>query len=542
MNDGAEAAAKEKAGEARHLQRQQRPGGAEQRDRDLHRPEGERLHRRRHRRQRHHAGGRAGGEGRHPGRWRSTRCCPSGPQKSQIGVDNEAAGAADRQVVPRLRRGARGREGQGRHRRRPQLLHPEPAPERLRGRGQGRQGRHGRGRGRRPEHPGQRALGGREPDDRQPRHERRSTPPASRRWSARSRRSTRQGGQGPGQGLRLGPDRAGDQGHRRGLRRRRRPAGPGRRGQGGRRGGGQARQRRARSRPRSTCRSRSSPRRTSTSSARCSSERSGDEPGCGRERRRAVAARPRASACAASARRFGTHRGAARRRPRPLAGRGAGPGRRQRRRQVDADQDPRRRLRARRRHDRASRASPSASPARPRRGRGASRWSTRTSRSCDTVDVAGNLFLGREPMRRVLGVPLLDKPRMLAEARRDARPARHPHPEPAALVDKLSGGQRQSIAIGRAASFEPKVLIMDEPTSALAVAEVEAVLRLIRRVQRQRRLRHPHHPPPPGPVPRLRPDRRHVRGPQGRRAADRRDRPRGGRRASSSARSCGRRA
>ncbi len=52
-------------------------------------------------------------------------------------------------------------------------------------------------------------------------------------------------------------------------------------------------------------------------------------------------------------------------------------------------------------------------------------------------------------------------------------------------VRNLSGGQRQSIAIGRAVSFAPKVLIMDEPTAALAVAEVEAVLRLIREVSRQ---------------------------------------------------------
>ena len=49
-------------------------------------------------------------------------------------------------------------------------------------------------------------------------------------------------------------------------------------------------------------------------------------------------------------------------------------------------------------------------------------------------------------------------------------------------VENLSGGQRQSIAIGRAVSFDPLVLIMDEPTAALAVAEVDAVLELIRTV------------------------------------------------------------
>lgn len=98
---------------------------------------------------------------------------------------------------------------------------------------------------------------------------------------------------------------------------------------------------------------------------------------------------------------------------------------------------------------------------------------------CDTVDVAGNLFMGREPMKSLLGIPFLDEARMHADAG-DAKRARDLHSRyPAAGAKSL---RRPAPPLPRAAAFDPKVLIMDEPTAALAVAEVEAVLELIRRV------------------------------------------------------------
>lgn len=98
---------------------------------------------------------------------------------------------------------------------------------------------------------------------------------------------------------------------------------------------------------------------------------------------------------------------------------------------------------------------------------------------CDHVDVVGNLFLGRELTKG----PFLDRPRMMTEGRAMLDALEIRIPRLGVKVEKLSGGQRQAIAIARAASFNPKVLIMDEPTSALAVAEVEAVLALINRVK-----------------------------------------------------------
>ncbi len=104
---------------------------------------------------------------------------------------------------------------------------------------------------------------------------------------------------------------------------------------------------------------------------------------------------------------------------------------------------------------------------------------------CDSVDVAGNLFMGREITRSACGIRLLDHGAMHRRAQDMLQGLGIRIPDTRALVGNLSGGQRQAIAISRAVSFDPKVLIMDEPTAALAVAEVEAVLGIIRKVSQR---------------------------------------------------------
>lgn len=103
---------------------------------------------------------------------------------------------------------------------------------------------------------------------------------------------------------------------------------------------------------------------------------------------------------------------------------------------------------------------------------------------CEDLDVAGNIFLGREPRWGSLR-GFIDRRRMHREAKETLESLAIKIPYTDVPVRDLSGGQRQSIAIGRAVSFDPKVLILDEPTAALAVQEVEHVLELIQEVSRQ---------------------------------------------------------
>ncbi len=100
-------------------------------------------------------------------------------------------------------------------------------------------------------------------------------------------------------------------------------------------------------------------------------------------------------------------------------------------------------------------------------------------------DVASNIFLGRELTRSVLGLRLIDARRMRAEAEAMIGRLGARVQSVTQITGQLSGGQQQSVAIARALTFNPRLVIMDEPTAALAVREVEHVLELIRALRGQ---------------------------------------------------------
>jgi len=102
------------------------------------------------------------------------------------------------------------------------------------------------------------------------------------------------------------------------------------------------------------------------------------------------------------------------------------------------------------------------------------------------LDIASNLFLGRELRRSgPLGqwLRMLDKPRMRREAQRHMDELKFRLPGIRHAVEDLSGGQRQGVAVARAAVFARKLVIMDEPTAALGVRETGQVLDLIKAIR-----------------------------------------------------------
>ena len=104
------------------------------------------------------------------------------------------------------------------------------------------------------------------------------------------------------------------------------------------------------------------------------------------------------------------------------------------------------------------------------------------------IDVAGNIFLGRERVLGGLGrlLRVLDRRGMEKEARQLLERLRIEVESVRQRVDRLSGGQRQAVAIGRATAFNAKAVIMDEPTASLSVAAIEKVLDLIRQLKEHR--------------------------------------------------------
>ncbi len=98
---------------------------------------------------------------------------------------------------------------------------------------------------------------------------------------------------------------------------------------------------------------------------------------------------------------------------------------------------------------------------------------------CDNLDIVHNLFLGRELTKRgVLDEATMERQATETLAGLSVRTVRSIRQQ----VASLSGGQRQTVAIARSVLWNSKVVILDEPTAALGVAQTEQVLRLVRRL------------------------------------------------------------
>lgn len=103
----------------------------------------------------------------------------------------------------------------------------------------------------------------------------------------------------------------------------------------------------------------------------------------------------------------------------------------------------------------------------------------------EKIDIADNIFMGRELTKNFLGgmVKILDRRKMREESRKILRSEDIEISSVKAKIMELSGGQRKAVAIARAIYWEGKIIILDEPTAALGVKELNKVLGLIKKLK-----------------------------------------------------------
>jgi len=100
----------------------------------------------------------------------------------------------------------------------------------------------------------------------------------------------------------------------------------------------------------------------------------------------------------------------------------------------------------------------------------------------DQQSVYMNMFLGREPVN---GFGLLDRRRMIAETEKLVKELDVRIPSAHATIRDLSGGQRQGVAIARATHWASKLILLDEPTAALGVAETAKVEEIVQSLKQR---------------------------------------------------------
>jgi D-xylose transport system ATP-binding protein len=101
---------------------------------------------------------------------------------------------------------------------------------------------------------------------------------------------------------------------------------------------------------------------------------------------------------------------------------------------------------------------------------------------CENLDIVQNMFLGKEELKMgTLNEPAMELQATQALTRLSVRTVKSVRQK----VSSLSGGQRQTVAIARSVLREAKLVILDEPTAALGVAQTEQVLKLVQRLAQQ---------------------------------------------------------